>query len=85
MLVSSDDAARRLVYAISNDRLKHYNASVQVLPEGDGRCRFLWTVDFLPSELASYIDGQMELALKVMKPTLDNATPWHALKQTQTA
>ena len=85
MLVSSDDAAHRLVYAISNERLKHYNASAQVFSEGHGRCRFVWTVDFLPSELASYIDGQMELALKVMKPTLDKAAPLRTQKDIQTA
>jgi len=71
MLVSSDGAARRLVYAIANDRLRHYNAAVEVAAEAEGRCRFIWTVDFLPNELADYIAGQMDLALKVIKPTLE--------------
>lgn len=71
MFVSSDETKQRLVYAISNDRLKHYNAAVQVLAESERRCRFVWTVDFLPDELADYIASQMDLALKVMKPTLE--------------
>ena len=73
MLVSSDDSKRRLVYAISNERLRHYNAAVKVLDEGEHRCRIVWTVDFLPSELADYIGSQMDMALKVMKPTLERA------------
>ena len=71
LLVSSDASKRRLVYAIANERLRHYNAAVQVVAEGEDRCRFIWTVDFLPNELADYIAGQMDLALKVIKPTLE--------------
>ena|SRR5258708_30684308 len=71
MLVSSDDASRRLVYAISNEQLKHYNAAAQVFPEGETRCRFVWTIDVLPHEMADYIGAQMDTALRVMKPTLE--------------
>ena len=71
LLISSDASKRRLVYAIANERLRHYNAAVQVVTEGEDRCRFIWTVDFLPNELADYIAGQMDLALKVIKPTLE--------------
>jgi len=71
LLVSSDDSKRRLVYAIANERLRHYNAAVQIVGEREDRCRFTWTVDFLPNELANYIASQMYLALKVIKPTLE--------------
>ena len=74
MLVSSDDAARRLVYAISNERLPHYNAAVQVFADGDGRCRFVWTVDLLPNEMAGYVGAQMDMALRVIKPTLEQTS-----------
>jgi len=30
-------------------------------------------VDFLPNELADRVDGQMDAALGVMKPTLERA------------
>jgi hypothetical protein len=70
-LVDCDDTARRLVYAISNERVKHYNAAVQVLAEGTAHCRLVWTVDMLPNELASYVGQQMDAAVKVMKPTLE--------------
>jgi hypothetical protein len=71
-LVDSDDAQRRLVYAIANERLTHYNAAVQVIAEAQG-CRFVWTVDMLPNALAPYVSEQMDAAVKVMKPTLEGA------------
>ena len=60
MLVDCDDARRRLVYAIINERVRHYSASVQVLADGDGRSRLVWIVDVLPNEIAPYIGGQMD-------------------------
>jgi polyketide cyclase/dehydrase/lipid transport protein len=58
VLVDCDDARQRLVYAINNERLRHYSASVQVIAEGEARCRLVWIIDMLPNELASYVQGQ---------------------------
>jgi hypothetical protein len=68
-LVTADDEARRLVYAVVEGRPGHYNASVEVLPEGDGS-RIVWTIDLLPNELAPAIEGMMDQALGTMKKTL---------------
>ena len=57
VLVDCDDARQRLVYAINNERLKHYNASVQVIADGEARCRLVWIIDILPNELAAYVQG----------------------------
>ena len=68
VLVDCDDARRRLVYAIANERVSHYSASVQVLAEGETRSRLIWIVDVLPNAIAPHIDGQMDLgALAVQK------------------
>ena len=68
VLVDCDDIGRRLVYAIANERVSHYNASVQVLADGDARSRLIWTIDVLPNATAPYIDTQMDLgALAVQK------------------
>lgn len=56
VLVDCDDAGRRLVYAINNERLKHYSASVQVIAESEGRCRMVWIIDMLPNELCAGTD-----------------------------
>jgi hypothetical protein len=65
-LVDCDDARQRLVYAISSERLKHYSASVQVIAEGDTRCRLVWIIDMLPNELAAYVQGQTKEAVVAM-------------------
>jgi carbon monoxide dehydrogenase subunit G len=71
-LVSSDDAQRRLVYAIIDQRFKHYSASVQVFPGGAGS-RLLWIIDLLPNDLAGYVTQMTEHAVPAMKKTLEAA------------
>ena len=73
ILVSRDDAARRLVYAIIGGRLTQHSASAQVFAASEGACRFVWLADFLPDELADYFDSQMELGAKAMRETLEKA------------
>ncbi|SFI54485.1 SRPBCC family protein [Bradyrhizobium sp. cf659] len=63
VLVDCNDARQRLVYAIANERLKHYSASVQVIADGDGKSRLLWTIDMLPNELAAYVQEQTREAV----------------------
>lgn len=66
MLVDCDDIRQRLVYAISNERLKHYNAAVQVIADGETTCRLVWTIDMLPNELAPYVQEQIKAAVIAM-------------------
>ncbi len=71
MLVDRDDTRRRLVYAVISERVKHYNASVQVTADGEDRARLIWIVDLLPNEIAPYISGQMDQAALAMQKALD--------------
>jgi carbon monoxide dehydrogenase subunit G len=68
-LVTTDDEACRLVYAVVEGRPSHYNAAVQVFPEGDGS-RVVWTIDLLPDELAPTVGAMMDEAAGTMKKTL---------------
>ncbi|MBL6613887.1 MAG: SRPBCC family protein [Reyranella sp.] len=68
-LVTLDDDNCRLVYAVVEGRASHFNAAVQVFPEGDGS-RLVWTIDLLPDELAPGIGGMMDEALKSMRKAL---------------
>ncbi|MFH1344197.1 MAG: SRPBCC family protein [Pseudomonadota bacterium] len=68
-LVDCDETRRRLVYAIADERISHYSASVQVLADGDARSRLVWTVDLLPNEIAPYVDGQMDQAALALRKT----------------
>ena len=69
-LVTVDDEQCRLVYAVVEGRPSHYNAAVQVFPEGDGS-RLVWTIDLLPNDLAPAIGGMMDHAAGFMKKTLE--------------
>ena len=66
VLVDCNDVRRRLVYAISNERLKHYSASVQVIPDGERKSRLVWIIDMLPNELAAYVEGQTREAVTAL-------------------
>ncbi|MDD1519524.1 MULTISPECIES: SRPBCC family protein [Bradyrhizobium] len=73
VLVDCDDARRRLVYAINNERLRHYSASVQVVAEGETSCRLIWIIDMLPNELAPYVQGQTKEAVTAMHKAFPSA------------
>ena len=68
--VDCNEQARRLAYAIVGREGVHYNGSVQVLGDSDGRSRIVWIVDVLPNEIAPYISEQMDLAAVAMQKTL---------------
>lgn len=69
-LVSADDGARRLVYAISDHPLfTHYSAVAQVIEDGQGS-RFVWTVDFLPDTMAAAQEETMNVVAGVMAKAL---------------
>jgi hypothetical protein len=70
-LVTADDESCRLVYAVVEGQASHYNASVQVFPEGDGS-RLVWTIDLLPNDLAPAIGGMMDHAAGFMKKALES-------------
>ena len=63
-LVDCDDERRRLAYTIASERLKQHSASVQIVADGDARCRMLWITDVLPHEIAPYISSQMDQAAR---------------------
>ncbi|MET9963080.1 SRPBCC family protein [Streptomyces sp. NPDC006326] len=72
LIVDIDDAARRVAYAVIGGSMtpKHHHASMQVLAAGEGRSRFVWTIDVAPDELAGPIDAMAEQGAHVMQETL---------------
>ena len=70
ILVDSDDARRRLAYAIVSERIRQHSASAQVFAESDGRARFVWIADVLPNEIGPYMDAQMDQGLLAMQKAL---------------
>lgn len=74
-LVGIDDEWMRLAYSVVESPMgsSHNNASVQVIRDGDGQCRFVWTIDVLPDELAKRTGELMDSGLAVIKKTLEAA------------
>ncbi len=52
----------------------HHNASVEVHPDGETRCRFVWVTDVLPDELAERTGALMDRGIAVIKETLEAAS-----------
>jgi hypothetical protein len=71
LLVDCDDARRRLVYAVISERMRQHSASVQVIADGEARCRIVWIIDVLPHEIAPYITGQMDVAAAAMQKAFE--------------
>jgi hypothetical protein len=61
LLVDCDDERRRLVYAVISERVTQHSASIQIVADGETRCRMIWTTDVLPHTIAPYISSQMDL------------------------
>ena len=75
-LVGIDDDRRRLAYTVVESPMgsTHHNASVEVHPDGEARCRFVWITDVLPDELAERTGELMDRGIAVIKETLEAAT-----------
>jgi len=70
-IVTIDEERRRIAYASIGGQAKHHNASIEIVPEGEAACRLIWTTDILPDALTSYILGNVEAALPIMKRTIE--------------
>jgi len=69
LIVSIDDATRRVCWAIVDDPFIHYNGAAQVTPCDDGTCRFTWLSDLLPNELAPAVEAMIEAGIADIKRT----------------
>jgi hypothetical protein len=70
--IGVDDDARRIAYSIVGGSVEpeHDNASMQAFPDGERRCRLVWTRDVLPDRLAAPVADSMARGLDVVKRTL---------------
>jgi carbon monoxide dehydrogenase subunit G len=69
-IVTIDDERRRLVWTTRGGKTTHYNAVLEVRSDGAGS-RVTWTIDLLPDELASAIQGMQQQALAAMKKNFE--------------
>ena len=73
-LVTLDDETRRIVYSVIGDTVRpdHDNAVMHIVEDGEDRCRFVWSRDVLPDELAQPLLAAMREAGPVIKRTLED-------------
>jgi carbon monoxide dehydrogenase subunit G len=72
--VAHDETSRRTVFSIIGGTVTpvHDNASMQVLDDGAGGCRFVWIHDVLPDGLAPRFGAAMDQGLAVLKRTAED-------------
>ncbi|MCG3750117.1 MULTISPECIES: SRPBCC family protein [unclassified Amycolatopsis] len=70
--IGVDHDIRRIVYSVVGGDVQpeHDNASMQVLEDGEQRCRLVWIRDVLPDELAAPMSKTMSAGMEVIKRTL---------------
>jgi hypothetical protein len=71
LIVTVDEALRRVVWSAVGGSLTHHNGATQVFATADGGSRIVWIADLLPDAAAPVIDGMMEQGVAAMKRALD--------------
>ena len=70
-IVDVDDQRRRLAYAVvDSPQLTHHNASFEVVPDGDRKCRIIWITDLLPNSMADPITAMVDGGCEAIRKTL---------------
>ena len=71
LIVTVDDEARRLAYAVVDGTATHHNASFQVFPGEDGGSVLVWITDILPNSVVGPFTSMIEGGSSAIKRTLD--------------
>ena len=73
-ILDVDDEHRRVAYtALDGPGMSYHHASMQVVEEGPGRCRFVWITDFLPADIAGNLAPLIAQGAKALKSNLEAA------------
>ena len=72
-IVDVNDERRRVAYAVfEGTPMTHHNASMQIVGDGDGRCRLIWIADFLPDAFSQTMLPLMRQGADAMKANLES-------------
>ncbi|KRE61933.1 SRPBCC family protein [Paenibacillus sp. Soil750] len=73
LIISIDEAERRMAYAVKEGRLPllHHHASFQVFPNDNNGSKLVWITDFLPEQLINVIQAHIDRGAEVMKETIE--------------
>ena len=70
-IVALDDEARRLVWTAESERVRHYNAALQVSELADGLTSVVWTADYLPDDIGGFLSKAIEASMAAMQRSLE--------------
>ncbi|GGA70330.1 hypothetical protein GCM10011507_22330 [Edaphobacter acidisoli] len=70
-VITVDHERRRVVYSALNEAFVHHSATMQIVAEGDARCRFVWTSDVLPEQAADRITPLIDAGCAAVKKNLE--------------
>ena len=71
LIVDIDDERRRHSWSARGEPLTHHNASAQVFPLGDDKCRVVWIADLMPHGVAGNMAGMIQQGLEAMKRAME--------------
>ena len=72
-ILDVDDRRKRVAYAVLNGPgLEFHHASMELVEDGPGRCRFRWITDFLPKEAAAALQPLIEQGAQALKKNLES-------------
>ena len=66
-----DDRCRVAYTAMDAPGMAYHHASMQIVDDGPGRCRFVWITDFHPPEVGSSIAPLIEHGINALKSNLE--------------
>jgi hypothetical protein len=71
-ILDVDDERKRVAYAVlDGPGLEFHHASMELVEEGAGRCRFRWITDFLPKDAAAGLQPLIEQGAQALKKNLE--------------
>jgi hypothetical protein len=73
LIVDVDDERRRHSWSARGEPLTHHNASAQVFPVSEDKCRVEWIADVMPHAAAGPMGDMIQQGLDAMKRTLESA------------
>lgn len=73
-IIDIDEKAMRLAYTVIGDLFEHHSASMQIVPDSEGRCQFIWISDFLPDERIEMVAPLVEQGARALARNLEAGT-----------
>ena len=65
-IIDIDETNRRVAYAVLGDLFEHHSAFMEIFPDGEERCRFVWVSDFLPNERMELVKPLVEQGSRML-------------------